>query len=75
MMLMMVKVNIKIKVQVLSLDLKLILTTLQLYPADHWKWPHSCIFDLSIFAGSLGHTVRLHFLSATHLLLGGQRHL
>ena len=54
---------VKVNVQVLSLDLKLILATLQFYPlngTDHWKWLHSYIFELSIFAASLGRTVRLH---------------
>ena len=43
----------KVKVQVLSLDLKLILTTLQFYPADDWKWPLSYIFEPLIFAATL----------------------
>ena len=46
------KLKVKVKVLVLSHDFKLILTTLQFYPFDHWKWPHSYMFELSIFAAN-----------------------
>ena len=42
----------------------LLLSRLHNYPADHWKWPHSYIFELSVLPTSAqyGHI----FLSATH---------
>ena len=67
-------IKVNVKVMVLSLDFKpRLVSRLYNYLSDHWKCPHSYIFELC--GSQKGRTVRSHFLSVTHCFLGGQRHL